>query len=141
MVLSFSILSQCFIVKFSRKSLPLHSNQCLINNNANHIFLHDYMRSIILVWISCLPYRVNKLTSCTNYKLNHAKYTFCSAVLVYMCEGDCLINNYFHPIIETQSIGERKRVVQYAQMESNGMALKPLVFHWWNASHCGDLEY
>ena len=51
----------------------LHSNQCLINNNA--------------------PYRINKLTSCTNYKLNDAKYTFGSVVLVYMYEGDWLINN------------------------------------------------
>ena len=34
---------------------------------------------------------------------------------------------------------ERERVVQYTQTDSNGIVINPLVFHWWNAPHYGDL--
>ena len=36
--------------------------------------------------------------------------------------------------------GERERVVQYTQTDSNGIVINPLVFHWWNAPHYGDLQ-
>ena len=55
-----------------------------------------------------------------------------------------------HLIMGTWSISDRFNLFRgafYSSIGTNGpigtnrMALNPLVFHWWNASHYGDLEY
>ena len=82
-----------------------------------------------------ITWRGNSALNCTRKPISHESRTYRNLPPFLVC----FIFNLVKPWNQGWLIAAR--VVQYSQTGSSRMGFKRVVFHWWNASHYGDLEY